>query len=224
MKLKVIEDSKLLEDRIEIYCHKKTPIIEAVIQLVEEHKPNWIGLYNEEKQVLDIDEIDYFEAVDKRCFAYLEKKVFEVKYTLLQIEDFLSPYGFIRINKSNIVSIYKIEKIKCATNMHLIVVLANGKQLIISRHYKKLFEAYLKSKRGVCNMQKMSLKSIMMTICISYTMISMSVHLYEILIGSGDFKQHLNAIMMFFCTAIAILCLSLYFILENWSSLLLIVT
>ena len=72
-------------------------------------------------------------------------------------------------------------------------------------------------------MQKMSLKSIMMTICISYTMISVGVHLYELLTGSGDFGHHLNVMMMFFCTAIAVVCLSLYSILEDWSSLLIII-
>lgn len=149
MKLKIIEDQKVLEDRIEIYCQKKTPVIEAVIRLLDDYKPHITGLYNEEKQVLEIKDIYYFEAVEKRCFAYLEKKVFEVKYTLAQLEEQLGQYGFVRISKSNIVSIYKIEKIKCTANMHIAVYLMNGEQLVISRHYKKSFETYLKSKRGV---------------------------------------------------------------------------
>ncbi len=150
MKLNIFEDKKLIEERIEIYCQKKTPIIEAVVQFIEDYDFNTMnitGIYNEEKQVLEVKAIYYFEAVDKRCFAYLEKKVFEVKYTLCQIEDRLKQYGFVRINKSNVVNIYKIEKIKCTANMRIVAFLDNGEQLVISRHYKKSFEAYLKSRR-----------------------------------------------------------------------------
>ena len=152
MKLKLFEDKKIIEDRIEIYCQKKTPIVEAVIQLIEDYDFNTMnitGMYNEERQVLEIKTIYYFEAVDKRCFAYLEKKVFEVKDTLNKIEDRLKQYGFVRINKSNIVYIYKIENIKCTANMRIVTFLDNGEQLVISRHYKKSFQAYLKSKRGL---------------------------------------------------------------------------
>ena len=149
MLLKIFEDKNLLEDRIEIYCQTRGPIVEEITRLINDYEPNITGIYNEERQLLEIRDIYYFEAVDKKCFAYLQKKVFEVKYTLSQIEEALNQYGFVRINKSNIVSIYKIERIKCSANMRVLAFLSNGEQLIISRHYKKSFEAYLKSKRGL---------------------------------------------------------------------------
>ena len=60
MKLKLFEDKKIIEDRIEIYCQKKTPIVEAVIQLIEDYDFNTMnitGMYNEERQVLEIKTI-----------------------------------------------------------------------------------------------------------------------------------------------------------------------
>ena len=150
MKLKLFQNKKIEEERIEIYYREHTTLIDSVIRLVEEKKPELIGISNsEEKQLLDIENIFYFETVEKKCFAYLERQVVEIKYTLTQLEEVLKEYGFVRINKSNIVSIYKVERVKCTVNMRVVVVLTNGEQLIISRHYKKGFEDYLKEKRGV---------------------------------------------------------------------------
>lgn len=149
MRLKIVEACKESEERVEIYCKQQTSLVKSIIQLVKGNQPDLIGTYNEEKQIIDIEKVYYFEAVEKKCFAYLEKKVLEVSYTLAQIEEDLKEYGFIRINKSSIVCIYKIEKLRCAVNMRVIVVLDNGEELVISRHYKKTFEAYLKSKRGL---------------------------------------------------------------------------
>ena len=71
-------------------------------------------------------------------------------------------------------------------------------------------------------MQKMRLKDIGMNICIAYTIISISVHLYEIMSDIGDLGQHINGLMMFFCTVVAVCCLSLYHVLEEWPPLLVI--
>ncbi|MBP3887514.1 MAG: hypothetical protein J6F30_07635 [Cellulosilyticum sp.] len=72
-------------------------------------------------------------------------------------------------------------------------------------------------------MQKIGLKNIGINICVSYTMISIGVHLYEMIGGMGDINQHLNGVMMFFCTAVAVCCLSLYYVLEDWTPLLVII-
>ena len=60
MKLKLFEDKKIIEDRIEIYCQQKTPIVEAVIQFIEDYNFNTMnitGIYNEERQVLEVKAI-----------------------------------------------------------------------------------------------------------------------------------------------------------------------
>lgn len=72
-------------------------------------------------------------------------------------------------------------------------------------------------------MKKLSLKDIGINICTSYTVISIGVHICEIVMGIGDLKQHMNGIVMFLCTTVAVLCLSLYHILEDWSPALIII-
>ena len=71
-------------------------------------------------------------------------------------------------------------------------------------------------------MQKVRLKDIGINICIAYTIISIGVHLYEMIRDVGDLGQHINGMMMFFCTAVAVGCLSLYHVLEEWPLILVI--
>lgn len=62
MKLKIFEDKQLQEERIEVYCHEKTPMIEAIIQFIEDYDANIMNItdiYNEEKQVLEIKDRAY---------------------------------------------------------------------------------------------------------------------------------------------------------------------
>lgn len=147
MKLVLVKEPTLLEDRTEIHFREHTTLIDEVITLIQGNKPQLVGIYNEEKHPLLLEDIFYFEAVEKRCFVYLEKKVYEVRYTLQELEALLDDYGFIRISKSSIVNIYKITKIKCLPNMRIVVALENHETLVISRRYKKEFERYLKKRR-----------------------------------------------------------------------------
>lgn len=65
-------------------------------------------------------------------------------------------------------------------------------------------------------MKKMSIKEMLLTICVSYTIISASVHLFEMILGVGNASQHMQGLMMLFCTGVAVCILFLYYLLEDW--------
>ncbi len=142
MKINIYEDPTIQEDYVTIYCSKKTSKIEELQTLIEQ-KDNFpiIGMSENHTHLLQIDDILYFESVDKKCFAYLNTEVFQVDYTLKDLESVLMTKGFLRINRSTIVNIYKIDHIQFEYNMRIYAYLINKEKMIISRHYNKAFQA-----------------------------------------------------------------------------------
>jgi DNA-binding LytR/AlgR family response regulator len=96
---------------------------------------------------LFLKDIYYLEIVDRRCFAYLNKDVFQIDYSLkLFLEKYWSS-GFVQIGKSLVVNLNRIDKISPDFNMRMHLILENGEQLVLNRAYKKNFMESLKKGR-----------------------------------------------------------------------------
>ena len=115
---------------------------------------NYEAFYENEIVQLDSKEVYYFESVDNKVYACCEKKVFEIKQKLYELEEIYKQTDFVRISKSMIVNISKVSKIVPMFNGRLEGVLCNGEKVIITRQYvanlkKKL--GLLDSKVILCN-------------------------------------------------------------------------
>lgn len=87
----------------------------------------------------------YFEAVDNRVFACLEKEVYETKLKLYELEDRFFGTDFFRASKSVILNLARVESLSPAFNGRFEATMKNGEKLIISRQYAPL----LKKKLGL---------------------------------------------------------------------------
>ena len=150
IRLNLFHDEKNVNEHIDIHYTKMRPVIQKVMNIVREEKPELIGSIDGEKFFLQAESIYYIDVADKRVFAYTKDNVYQLQRTLTQLEDLLTEYGFVRISKSNIVNIFKIEKIKPEVNMRVGVIFDNNEKLYINRSYKKNFNDYLKKMRGEC--------------------------------------------------------------------------
>lgn len=154
MKLNLFQTEQTIEPHIDIHYRQITPIIEKVIQLVQKDKPVLYGVsQREEKVLLDINSIYYIDSVEKRVFAYTKEEVYRLSGNLQQLEAELAEYGYVRINKSNLINIYKVDRIKPEANMRVMAIFDNGEKLYINRSYKKNFQNYLESRRGVMKIE-----------------------------------------------------------------------
>ncbi len=153
MKINLYEDPKLTDEHIDIYCTEMRPLIRQVVDTVRSEKPALSGrpadedLDDGEEIFLDPGEICYFDHVERKLFAYTESGVYRLMTTLSSVEEQLSPYGFVRISKSNLVNIYKIRQLKPDINMKVYVSFENGERICINRSYKKSFTEYLEKMR-----------------------------------------------------------------------------
>lgn len=129
------QEANLKENRVDIYYNKKDKEILALLDFLE----GWqqiVGKEDLNSIVLSPHEIYYFETVDKKCFAYLEEKVYQVSSNLQEIEAKLGRIGFARINKSMIVNLRKVRYLRAGLNMRMTAELLNGEHLVINRSYK----------------------------------------------------------------------------------------
>ena len=88
-------------------------------------------------------QVFYFEAVDNRVYAYLEKEVCETKLKLYELEQKLEGTDFFRASKSTIINLAKVKNISPAFNGRFEVCMKNEEKLIVSRQYVPILKAKL---------------------------------------------------------------------------------
>lgn len=89
------------------------------------------------------EEIFYFESVDNRVFAYLEKDVCEVKLKLYELEQRFAGTDFFRASKSTIINLAKVKSFSPAFSGRFEVCMKNGEKLTVSRQYVPVLKAKL---------------------------------------------------------------------------------
>lgn len=105
--------------------------------------PNKIMLKDGEKNFIkDIDEIWYFESDNNKLIASVDNISYTCKFKLYQIESF-KDRGFIRISKSSIVNVNKINFIEMEFSGNYTITMKNDKRLTLSRKYVKEFKKYV---------------------------------------------------------------------------------
>ena len=86
---------------------------------------------------INASEILYFDSVDNRTFLYTADDVMEINQRLYELENILSDKDFVRISKSQIVNINKIQSLKPELNRTILATMCNNEKLSISRKYVK---------------------------------------------------------------------------------------
>ena len=84
---------------------------------------------------IPIAEILYFEADAEQVFAYTEKEIFQVHQRLYQVESLGGASGIIRVSKSHLVNLRKIQSVRTALNSRLYAKMPNGEEVLVSRKY-----------------------------------------------------------------------------------------
>ncbi len=142
----IIEDIKDGEEEsITIRCNNIDDHILQMIYGIKMNKNKAIGMYEGQIYMIDPTDIYYFEAVDNKVFIYCDKKVYESKLKLYEIERDYENTDFFRASKSIILNLSKIRNLSPAFNGRFEALLKNKEKVIISRQ----FVPELKKKLGL---------------------------------------------------------------------------
>lgn len=147
MELKVNEykEKNIIEDRIDFYYRKKTRGVNEILDFLRKHSQKLIGKLNDTEVIFSLNDVYYFESVDKKSFAYLNNDVVRIETCLQDLENAYFKLGFVRVNKSTVLNVYKINSLKSELNMRVIALLDNGEKIQINRSYKAKFNLFLKT-------------------------------------------------------------------------------
>ena len=135
MRIIIIEDPLLEDIEVKILCKKRTTYVDHIAAILSEDQITISGRIENEYTQISSHDVYYFEAVDNKIYIYCEKTVYQSDMKLYELERDLPDTGFTRINKSCIMSISKLQKVKGQINGRLLATLSNGEKLIINRSY-----------------------------------------------------------------------------------------
>jgi DNA-binding LytR/AlgR family response regulator len=123
------------DEQVVVECVEVTRNIEEIVTYVETKGTVLSGAYNERTYSFNLEDVCYFEAIDERVFAYTDKRVYELKTRLYQLEKIYAGMFFIRCSKSILINMMKLDSISPALNGRFYAHIKNGEKLIISRQY-----------------------------------------------------------------------------------------
>lgn len=142
MRLLIEHPAPTEEDTVILRFHE---IPTDLIDLLRNYKSNTgllMGFINNQTHKVSTTDIYYIDSVDNKTYLYCTNEVYEAKEKLYEIEA-LSLREFLRVSKSTILNLRKIDHLKPALSGRLEATLTNGEKLIISRNYvKALKEAF----------------------------------------------------------------------------------
>ncbi len=143
MKIKIFID-KNKDEEVVIYAHERTALVEKIERLV-----SGVGsiavkrdrtVYN-----LDLSDVVCFTADNNKVFALAGKEKFEVEDKIYELEETL-PQNFLKINKSCIANIEKIQSFDATITGTLAVNFKNGYRDYVSRRRMKIVKERLLKK------------------------------------------------------------------------------
>lgn len=92
---------------------------------------------------IPLSDVFYIESVDKKTFVYGETEIYQTGLRLTELEKMLSHAGFVRVSKSVILNIEKLQGVKNLANSRLEAFLSNNERICVSRKYLKEIRAVL---------------------------------------------------------------------------------
>lgn len=147
-----VEVRKIDRDKPElvtIFCHKTDERVKDIVNFVKSRQGQLSGSLDGNEYEVPVIEVYYIESVDNRCFLYCEDRVYEAKQRLYEMEELLSTKRFLRVSKSVVLNLMKVESIKPAMNGRFLALLKNGEQVMISRKYVSAFRETLRGGNGI---------------------------------------------------------------------------
>ena len=148
MQTKVTKIERGEPERVEISCHALSDEVREIVAFVKSRRGQLTGTLDDRQYEVPVTDIFYIESVDNKVFLYTKDKVYETKQKIYEFESMLQEKYFLRVSKSMLLNLMKVEAIKPALNGRFSAVLRSGEQVIITRNYVPALKRALKGDFG----------------------------------------------------------------------------
>ena len=141
MKLTIEQSSDNKEIEINIKCGQVIDErLQKLIDQIRLYSFSIIAKKDKEIYQISLKDVYYIESIEEKTFVYLEKEVYEASLKLYELEEQLVNTSYIRVSKSIILNIEKLQSIKPLINGKLEATLKNQEKVLINRHYVPAFK------------------------------------------------------------------------------------
>lgn len=135
MKIVINVDDKKEETEIVINARELTAEVENIVATLRMLNQQMLVRKDGEKHLLDVEQISYVEALERKTFVYTPEAVYESKLKLYEMEERLCRGSFFRVSKSCLVNIRFVKSLRNDVERKLRLTLKNGEQIMVSRQY-----------------------------------------------------------------------------------------
>lgn len=135
MEIKIFKVGKEKPEEVEIRCHEMTEEVREIVAFVKTRQGQLTGMLEGKQFEIAVTDLAYVEAVDNKVFLYTQKQVYETRQKLYELEELLREKYFLRVSKSLLLNLMKVQSIKPAMNGRMLAVLRGGEEIIITRKY-----------------------------------------------------------------------------------------
>lgn len=144
MKVNLFFSRDVKEPYADIHTNELTDNIQKAINLLEDESKNDMLAVKKGKDLtfLEYDEIFMIRVEDKVVKVYTHNDEYVVKKALYQVEESLD-HSFVRISKTTIINIKKIDRVAPSLKGMMFIMLKNGLKDNISRKYLPMFKEAL---------------------------------------------------------------------------------
>lgn len=145
MKLTIDKNELYLDPEIIVKCKEIDDVLQDIISYIGIADKKMIGEVDGELFFIPLNNILYFESVDKTVYIYTDKQVYRSSAKLYVLEEQLADTYFSRVSKTTILNLKKLNSVRSAKNAKLEGLLINKEKILISRQYV----AEIKKRLGV---------------------------------------------------------------------------
>ena len=135
MKITINVEPSAAETSLLVTCKELTPQVEKLLAAIRILDKQITAKKEDAVFLIDLADIFYIEALERRTFIYTDKDVFDSEMKLYELEAALAQYDFVRVSKNTICSLRKIKSLKSEVDRKIKITMDNGYQIIASRMY-----------------------------------------------------------------------------------------
>lgn len=140
----IIEQSNIYSEvEITIKCNSIDESLEKLISSIRLYSSTISGKKDDKIYFLKPEDVLYFDTVDEKVFIYTADNVYETNLKLYEIEERFSDTSILRVSKSTVLNLIKIDYVSPLLNGRIEAMLQNGEKVIISRQYVPAFKSKL---------------------------------------------------------------------------------
>lgn len=143
LKINIEQSNDYSEVEITIKCNNIDENLEKLISRIRLYSSTISGKKGNKVYFLKLEDVLYFDTVDEKVFIYTSDSVYETNMKLYEIEERFAATSVIRVSKSIVLNLIKIDYVSPLLNGRIEAVLQNGEKVIISRQYVPAFKSKL---------------------------------------------------------------------------------